>query len=223
MLRTPASRVSTSVAIIAVLVAWTHPASASSITWEFSAHIDNTASGAYAALANTVIFGSLSFDSNQPTPDPNHSLYSVSQFVFDLPAIHSTWTYQGGGMEVYSQSWRDPHYGVPCYEVGTPPSECLMLMAFKGTSSNPDGPPPLSFEIRFEGFKGFPTADLPLAPPPGVPAAIGFPNAYYCTPICGSIDDMHVTPEPTTLTLLGGGLVTVGWGRYRRRQRRSRS
>jgi hypothetical protein len=220
MLRTPAFRVSRSVAIIVVLVAWAHPASASSITWEFSAHI-GTALGAYAALSNTVIYGSLSYDSNQPTQDPNHSVYHVEQFVIDLPAIHSAWTYQGQGfqgMDVYSESWRGER-GQPCYLDPIP--DCLVLTATKGTSSNPDGPPPLGLEIRFF-FHGFPTADLPLVPPPGV-ASIGFPNAFSCTPICGYIDDMHATPEPTTLTLLGAGLVTVGWRRYRRRQRRSRS
>ena len=218
MLRTPALRVSTSVAIIVVLVAWAHPARASSITWEFSSLIFPVHDPVYAALSNTEIYGRLSYDSDQATPDPNDSWYDVGRFVFDLPAIHSTWTYQFGLMEVYSESWRGPH-GERCYTLGAP--ECLMLTAGNGTSSNPDGPPPIPFEIRFS-FHGFPTADIPLVPPPGG-ATIGFPNAYYCSPVCGSISDMQATPEPATLTLLGAGLVTVGWGRYRRRQRRSRS
>jgi hypothetical protein len=219
MLRTPASRVS-SIAIIVGLVAWAVPARASSITWEFSALIGPVprAYSQYAALANTEIYGQLSFDSNQPTQDPNHSSYRMEGFVINLPAIHSTWTYQGGGMDVFSESWRGDR-GQPCI-VGDGAPNCLLMTGGGGTSSNPDGPPPLPFEIRFN-FKGFPTADIPLAPPPGY-AYIGFPDAFYC-PICGFTNDMHVTPEPTTLTLLGAGLVTVGWGRYRRRQRRSRS
>jgi hypothetical protein len=54
---------------------------------EFSSLIYPVHDPAYAALSNTEIYGRISYNSDQPTPDPNHSWYSVGQFVIDLTAI----------------------------------------------------------------------------------------------------------------------------------------
>ena len=207
-----------------LLTACARPAEAGLITWTFSEQI-SLASGPYAPLEGTDVYGVFSFESNQPTPDPiglrqNVYTYTLGPLVVSLPALDSVWTYGSGSMalSLSTDDWS-------CQSSGSFP-QCMHLSFLDPTSSNPNAPPPptggrlgLELNVLVPGWY-FSTGELPLVPPDARVVG-GFWNSFSCEPICGTSDDLTsltAVPEPASFVLIGTGLLGAAVKRRRSRQ-----
>jgi hypothetical protein len=186
---------SVAISILWLLVAV--PAVATPVTWAVTLHISGTLEDpTYAPLVGTDLRGIISFDTNaapvrtaQNSFGYEYAWYDTGPWVFDVPALHATWTYAHSEIQTTNFS--------SCLD-----KDCFGMVGVGGLATSGLAAPYYLELISFQTWSE--TLMLPDVPPAALTLYLGTTQTgrqlLYARP------EIVPVPEPATLTLLLIGL-----------------